>query len=57
MSQRVPALMIALAAGQAEQGYCSPLHHPAAKFDESALASGSAVYDYAALRWLEEHAG
>ena len=57
VSQRVPALMIALAAGQAEQGYCSPLHHPAAKFDESALASGSAVYAYAALRWLEEHAG
>ena len=26
-----------------------------AKFDESALTMGSAVYAYTAMRWLEEH--
>ena len=27
------------------------------RFDESVLAGGSAVYDYTAMRWLEEHRG
>ena len=45
----------ALAAGHPEDGYCYPQHHPKAKFDESVLPSGSAVYAYTALRWLEEH--
>lgn len=55
ISQAVPSVMLALAAGQPEKGYCYPQHHPMVKFDESVLACGSAVYAYAALRWLAEH--
>lgn len=55
VSQRVPSIMLALAAGTPENGYCYPQHHPMAKFDEDVLASGSAVFAYSAARWLEEH--
>jgi hippurate hydrolase len=55
VSQKVPALMLALAAGQPQAGYCYPQHHPMVKFDEDVLAGGSAVYAYSAMRWLEEH--
>lgn len=55
VSQAVPSIMLALAAGNPEQGYCYPQHHPKVKFDEAALADGSAVYAYTAMRWLEEH--
>jgi hippurate hydrolase len=55
VSQEVPSIMIALAAGTPEAGYSYPQHHPMVKFDEEALASGSAVYAYTAMRWLEEH--
>jgi hippurate hydrolase len=47
--------MLALAAGNPNQGYCFPQHHPKVKFDEAALADGSAVYAYVALRWLQNH--
>lgn len=55
VSQEVPSIMLALAAGQPEKGYIYPQHHPMVKFDEEALAGGSAVYAYTAMRWLEEH--
>lgn len=55
VSQKVPAIMLALAAGQPEKGYIYPQHHPKVTFDEEILASGSAVYAYTAMRWLEEH--
>lgn len=55
VSQKVPAVMLALAAGQPEKGYIYPQHHPMVKFDEEALVNGSAVYAYTAMRWLEEH--
>lgn len=55
VSQEVPSIMLALAAGQPDKGYMYPQHHPMVKFDEEALANGSAVYAYTALRWLEEH--
>lgn len=55
VSQEVPTVMIALAAGHPEQGYIYPQHHPMVRFDESALPYGSAVYAYTALRWLECH--
>jgi hippurate hydrolase len=55
VSQEVPSIMLALAAGQPDKGYCYPQHHPMVKFDESVLAGGSAVYAYTAMRWLEEH--
>lgn len=55
VSQKVPSVMLALAAGQPEQGYSYPQHHPKVKFDEAVLAKGCAVYAYTAMRWLEEH--
>lgn len=55
VSQEVPSIMLALAAGQPEKGYSYPQHHPKVKFDEQVLAGGSAVYAYAAMRWLSEH--
>ena len=55
VSQKVPAIMLALASGQPEKGYRYPQHHPMAKFDESVLPMGSAVYAYTALRWLQAH--
>lgn len=55
VSQQIPSVMLALAAGQPEKGYCYPQHHPMVKFDEAALPGGSAVYAYMALRYLEEH--
>lgn len=55
VSQEVPSIMLALAAGQPQKGYQYPQHHPMVKFDEDALATGSAVYAYTAMRWLEEH--
>lgn len=47
--------MIALTAGNAENGCPYPLHHPKVIFDEDALAIGSSIYAYSAMRWLEEH--
>ena len=55
VSQKVPSIMLALAAGQPEKGYKYPQHHPMVKFDEEALVPGSAVYAYTAMRWLEEN--
>lgn len=55
VSQEVPSVMLAFAAGRPEEGYCYPQHNPKAKFDESVLAGGSAVYAYTAMRWLKEH--
>lgn len=55
VSQEVPSIMLALAAGQPEKGYIYPQHHPMVKFDEDALVNGSAIYAYTAMRWLEEH--
>ena len=55
VSHEVPSIMLALAAGQPDKGYMYPQHHPMVKFDEEALAGGSAVYAYTAMRWLEEN--
>ncbi|MGN0298983.1 MAG: M20 family metallopeptidase [Lachnospiraceae bacterium] len=55
VSQKVPSLMLALAAGTPADGYCYPQHHPMVRFDEDALPIGSAVYVQAAIRYLQEH--
>ena len=55
VSHEVPSIMLALASGQPEKGFCYPQHHPKVRFDEEVLSSGSAVYAYSAMRWLEEH--
>ena len=55
VSQQVPSIMLALAAGQPKDGHAYPQHHPKVTFDEKCLSVGSAVYAYTAMRWLEEH--
>ena len=54
-SQEVPAIMLAIAGGKAQDGYTIPLHHPQMKLDENILPYGAAVFAYNAVRWLEEH--
>ena len=55
ISQKVPSLMLALAAGNSEEGYIYPQHHPKVRFDESVLPIGSAVLAHGAFFWLENH--
>lgn len=55
LSEIVPTLSLSIGAGDSEEGYTYPIHHPKVRFDESVLARGSAVYAYMALRWLEEN--
>ncbi len=55
ISREVPSLMLALAAGEPEEGYAYPLHHPKVKFDESVLSTGAAVLAYNAMKWLENN--
>lgn len=52
LTHKVPSLMISLVAGNADDGYEYPLHHPKVLFDESVLPIGSAVYAYSALKIL-----
>lgn len=44
ISQQIPSVMLALAAGQPDMGYAYPQHHPKARFDESVLSTGAAVF-------------
>jgi hippurate hydrolase len=44
VSHAVPSVMVALAAGQTNQGYVHPAHHPQTRFDESVLPTGAAIY-------------
>ena len=55
ISHHVPSVMVALAAGHPEDGYVHPLHHPKVRFDEAALADGSALYASIAMEWLRQN--
>ena len=50
VSQKVPALMISVTAGEKEKGYIYPQHHPKAEFDEDVLPIGAAVYAQLGMR-------
>lgn len=54
ISRAVPSVMLALAAGEPEKGFDKPLHHPAVRFDESALPYGTAALAHCALEWGKE---
>ena len=53
VSQEVPAVMLALAAGEPDKGFPYPQHHPGVKFDDSVLSTGTAVFTYAAMKFLQ----
>ncbi|MBE6800721.1 MAG: amidohydrolase [Ruminococcaceae bacterium] len=55
ISQEVPSVMLALAAGNSEEGYIYPQHHPKVRFDEKVLPIGSAILAQASFLWLENH--
>ncbi len=55
ISREIPSLMLAVAAGNSEEGFKYPQHHPKVKFDEAVLKTGAAVYAYNAIKWLENH--
>ena len=55
VSQRIPTLMLALSAGNSQEGYTHPLHHPKVRLDENAMPFGTAALAQIAVRWLESH--
>lgn len=52
ISQSIPSIMLGLGAGEAQNGYTHPQHHPKARFDESVLWRGSAALSYFAVKYL-----
>lgn len=54
ISHEVPSVMLALAAGDAAQGFTYPAHHPKTRFDSTVLASGAAIYAQVAMDALEK---
>ena len=55
ISQEVPSLMLALAAGEADKGYKYPQHHPKVMFDESVLPIGVAALSCIATKYLQSN--
>lgn len=55
VSDRVPGILLGVFAGNSEEGYIYPLHHPKVMFDESALKTGAAVYASTAVSWLKQN--
>ena len=55
ISQEVPSLMLALAAGEADKGFQYPQHHPKVMFDESVLPVGVASLSYIAVKYLQSN--
>ena len=52
VSQKVPSIILTIAAGKKEEGFEFPLHHPKVQFDEEALNIGCEVYANLALNLL-----
>lgn len=57
ISQEVPSVMLALAAGNADNGYKYPQHHPAVRFDEAVLPTGVAAFVSSAFGYLSREDG
>ncbi|ADL53009.1 M20 metallopeptidase family protein [Clostridium cellulovorans] len=55
ISQEVPSVQLFLCAGNSEEGYIYPIHHPKAIFDETVLSKGAAVYAGYAIEWLKKN--
>jgi metal-dependent amidase/aminoacylase/carboxypeptidase family protein len=53
-SREIPAVMVALCAGERAAGFIYPLHHPKADFDEKVLPIGAALLAKNALTWTGE---
>ena len=55
ISQHLPTLMLALSAGNSQEGYTHPLHHPKVRLDEKSMPFGAAALAHTAVRWLQTH--
>lgn len=53
VSQKIPTVMLSLAAGEPEKGYTYPLHHPKAAFNEEAMINGVASLACLAMEYLK----
>ena len=53
VSHEVPSIMVALAAGDAREGYEHPLHHPKMRLDPKAFAYGAAALAEVAMRYVQ----
>ncbi len=53
ISHKVPAVMVALSAGEKKKGYNYSLHHPLVTFDEAVLPIGASIYSYMAIKYLQ----
>jgi len=54
ITQEIPSVMLALAAGEPSKGYSYPQHHPKVMFDEDVLSTGAAVFAGIAYSWLQD---
>lgn len=54
ITQEIPSVMLAMAAGEPSKGYCYPQHHPKVTFDEEVLSTGAAVFTGIAYSWLQK---
>ena len=52
ISQAVPSVSVAIAAGSIKDGFTLPLHNPKVAFDERALEVGCKVFAYNAIKLL-----
>ena len=52
IAEKVPSVMLAVAAGCRSDGYEYPLHNPKARFDLEALKIGASAYACVALKYL-----
>ncbi|MGZ7442966.1 M20 metallopeptidase family protein [Paenibacillus sp. TH7-28] len=55
VSQAVPSTSVFLNAGNAEEGYGYPVHHPKTMFSDEVLYRGAAAYAAFARDWLESN--
>ena len=55
ISQKVPSSYMCIGAGIDDKEKRYVEHNPKVRFNESALATGAAVYAGAAMKWLENH--
>lgn len=53
VSQKVPSVMVALAAGDSREGFAHPLHHPEMRLDTKAFAYGTAALAEVAMRYVK----
>ena len=55
VANEVPSVFLQVAAGNPDEGYCYPQHHPMARFHEDALPVAAAAYAHIAMEWLKNN--